>query len=214
MKKILIITILGLFLNPGANSDNIKKYKIEEISIGSSALNYFSEDQIEDNEQDWFNYSYKEYSTSLLPGKGIYDWFQISYKNDDEDFIIVGLAGIVEKRNYDTKECNNQLDIAALNISELFQVSKRSKKKSFKIAYDISKIFYEADPSGNSNATIIEYNFKDKSKIILACYDMDKKINEIETFFIDINQFDSFRVDIRSLSFVNYLKKKNYEKIY
>jgi len=214
MKKILIIINLGLFLNSSANSDDVKKFNIEEISMGSSALNYFSVNQIEDNEQDWFNYSYKEYSTSLLPGKGIYDWFQISYKNDDEDFIIVGLAGIVEKKNYDDKKCNKELDTAALNISELFRETNRSKKKSFKIAYDISKIFYEADTSAKSNATTIEFNFTDKSKIILACYDMDKTINEIKSFFTDINQFDSFRIDIRNHSFVSYLNKKNYEKIY
>ena len=214
MKKFLGIIILGLFLNSGVNSDDIKELKIEEMNIGNSALNYFSIDQIENNEQDWFNYSYKEYSTSLLPGKGIYDWFQLSYKNDDDDFIIEGLTGIVENRNYDEKKCNRQLDTAASNISELFRESKHTKKKSFKIAYDISKVFYEADSLGKSKATTVEFNLKDKSKIILGCYDMDKAINEIETFLTDINQFDSFRIDIRSISFIGYLKKKNYEKIY
>lgn len=214
MKKFLSIIILPFFFNLEVNANDIKKFEIEGISIGSSALNYFSLDQIENNEQDWFNYSYKEYSTSLLPGRGNYDWFQVSYKNDDENFVIVGLAGIIEKKNYDNKRCNKELDIATLDISKLFKKTKQSKKKTFKIAYDSSKIFYEANPSGESDATIIEFNFTDESIIILACYDMDRSINEIETFFTDINQFDSFRVDIRTLSFINYLRKKNYEKIY
>ena len=87
MKIILGIVFLGLLLSTSAHSDNIKDFKIENISIGESALDYFSESQIEDNELDWFNYSYKDYSTSLVPGKGIYDWFKISYKGADEDFM-------------------------------------------------------------------------------------------------------------------------------
>ena len=74
MKKILGIVVLGLLLSTIAYTDDIKDFQIESISIGDSALDYFTETQLEDNELDWFNYSHKEYSTSLLSGKGIYDW--------------------------------------------------------------------------------------------------------------------------------------------
>ena len=83
--------------------DNIKYFKIEGMSIGDSALDYFNESQLEDNEQGWHNYSYKEYSTSFVPGKGVYNWFLVSYKNDDDNFIIEGLVGCLEKINYDNK---------------------------------------------------------------------------------------------------------------
>ena len=69
MKKLLGIVVLGLLLSTSAYTDNIKDFQFEEISIGDSALNYFSETQLEDNELDWHNYSYKEYSTSLLQEK-------------------------------------------------------------------------------------------------------------------------------------------------
>ena len=36
-----------------------------------------------------------------MPGKGIYDWFLVSYKNDDNNFIIEAMAGGLEKENYD-----------------------------------------------------------------------------------------------------------------
>ena len=98
MKKILRIVFLGLLLSTNAHSDNIKDFKIENISIGDSALDYFTESQIENSELDWYNYTYKEYSTSLLSGKGIYDWFKISYKSDDDNFIIEGIVGIVVKK--------------------------------------------------------------------------------------------------------------------
>ena len=113
MKKILGIVFLSFLLSTSVYSDNIKNFKIENISIGDSALDYFNESQIEDNELDWFNYSYKEYSTSLVPGKGNYDWFKISYKSNDELFIIEGLVGIVIKKNYDDDKCNKELDNTA-----------------------------------------------------------------------------------------------------
>ena len=207
MKIILRIVFLSLLLSTSAYTDNIKDFKIESMSIGDSALNYFTESQLEDGELDWFNYSYKEYSTSLVPGKGIYDWFKISYKGADEDFIIEGLVGIVVKKKYEDDKCNKELDNTALKISKLFNNIKPRKKQLFKIAYNPRKIFQESNPSGKSTATSISFDFKDEGKIILSCYNMDKATNNIDSPIKDINQFDTFRIDIRSKILTHYLKK-------
>ena len=207
MKIILRIVFLSFLLSTSAYTDNIKDFKIESMSIGDSALNYFTESQLEDGELDWFNYSYKEYSTSLVPGKGIYDWFKISYKGADEDFIIEGLVGIVIKKKYEDEKCNKELDNTALKISELFNNTKPRKKQLFKIAYNPRKIFQESNPSGKSTATSISFDFKDEGKIILSCYNMDKATNNIDSPIKDINQFDTFRIDIRSKVLTHYLKK-------
>ena len=206
MKKLLGIVVLGLLLSTSAYTDNIKDFQIEEISIGDSALNYFSETQLEDNELDWHNYSYKEYSTSLLPGEGIYNWFQISYKSDDDNFTIEGLVGILVIKNYNNEECNKKLNTAALDLSKLFKNTKQNKKEKYKVAYNPRKIFQVADLSGKSTVTSISFNFLDKGEIILACYDMDKATNQIDSFIKDINQFDSFRIDIRSRELSYYLE--------
>ena len=124
---------IGLLLSTSAHTDNIKDYKIENISIGDSALDYFNVTELENGEQDWFNYSYKEYATSLVSGKGIYDWFKISYKSHDENFIIEGLVGIVVKKKYDDDKCNKELDSVALDILELFKNIKLRKKKIYKV---------------------------------------------------------------------------------
>ena len=207
MKKLLGIVVLGLLLNTSAYTDNIKDFQIEEISIGDSALDYFTESQLENGELDWFNYSYKEYSTSLLSGKGIYDWFKISYKSDDDNFIIEGLAGILVKKKYDDDKCNKDLDTVALDISELFKNTKQGKKQLYKVIYNPREIFQKPDPSGKSMVSSISFDFKDEGKIILSCYDMDKVTNQIDTPIKDINQFDTFRINIRSKALVNYLEK-------
>ena len=207
MKKILGVLVLGLLISTSAYADDIKDFQIENISIGDSALDYFTESQIENSELDWHNYSHKEYSTSLLSGKGIYDWFKISYKSDDDNFIIEGIVGIVVKKKYDNDKCNKELDAVALDLSKLFKNTNQKKKKLFRVDYNPRKIFQEPSQSGKSVATSISFDFKDGGKIILSCYDMDKATNQIDSPIKDINQFDTFRIDIRSKVLKNYLEK-------
>ena len=207
MKKILGIAVLFLLMSTSAYTDDIKDFNIENISIGDSALDYFTEDQIENSELDWFNYSHKEYSTSLVAGKGIYDWFLISYKSDDDNFIIEGLAGILVKKKYDDYKCNKELDTVALDISELFKNTKQGKKKLYKVDYNPREIFQKPDPSGKSIVTSISFDFKDEGKIILSCYNMDEATNQIDSPIKDINQFDTFRIDVRSKALAHYLQK-------
>ena len=207
MKKIFFLIILILSFQTLSLADNIRYFQIEGMKIGDSALDYFNESQLEDNEQGWHNYSYKEYSTSFVPGKGIYNWFLVSYKNDDNNFTIEALAAGLEKSNYDNKECNNKLDAVAFNISELFKNTAQEKKKSYKLTADAARIY---PFTGKSSVTSLSINFLDGAKIILACYNMDKEAKENESFLTSIfKQNDSFRIEVRSSAFVNYLKKLN-----
>ena len=207
MKKIFFLIISVLSFQTLSLADNIQYFQVEGMKIGDSALNYFSESQLEDNEQGWHNYSYEEYSTSLMPGRGIYDWFLVSYKNDDNNFIIVGLVAGLEKKNYQRKECNNKLDEVALNISELFKNTTKEQKKFYELAPEATQTY---PFTGKSSVTSLSFNFLDGAKIILACYNMDKEAKENESFLTSIlKQNDSFRIEVRSSEFVNYLKKSN-----
>ena len=205
MKKIFFLIILILPFQTLSLADNIRYFQIEGMKIGDSALDYFNESQLEDNEQGWHNYTYKEYSTSFVPGKGIYNWFLVSYKNDDNNFTIEALAAGFEKSNYENKECNNKLDAVALNISELFKNTAQEKKKFYKLKADAARIY---PYTGKSTVTSLSFNFLDGAKIVLECYNMDKKAKEDESFLTSIlSQNDSFRIEVRSSAFVNYLKK-------
>ena len=206
MKKIFFLITLVLTFQTPSSADDIRSFQIQGMSIGDSALDYFSESQLENNEQGWYNYSYREYSTSLVPGKGIYDWLLVSYKSDDDNFILEGLVGGLEKKNYDNKECNNKLDTVALDISELFKNTAQDKKKSYELTTDASRTY---PFTGKSIVTSLSFNFLDEGKIILACYNMDKEAKQNESFLTSVlKQNDSFRIDVRSRAFVNYLEKK------
>ena len=204
-KKIFSFIILILTLQNPSLAKNIQDFKIEGMRIGVSALNFFDERQLEDGEQGWHNYSYKEYSTTLLPGKGLYDWFLVSYRSDDDNFIIEALVGGLEKTNYDNKECNKKLDNVASNMSEAF-TNTRQDKKIYELKTDASRTY---PFTGKSTVTSLSFNFKDEGEIILECYKMDKEDNQNDSLMTTIlSQKDSFRINIRSRIFVNYLKKR------
>ena len=206
LEKIFFFIILILTLQHPSLAYSFQDFKIEGMKVGDSALNYFDERQLEDGEQGWHNYSYKEYSTSLMPGKGIYDWFLVSYRNDDDNFKIEALVGGLEIINYNNKECNNRLDSAALSISESFKNTREDKKK-YKLTADSSRIY---PFTGKSAVTSLSFNFTNEGEIILSCYDMDKKANKQSNYIMStLNQKDSFRISIRSRAFINYLKKGN-----
>jgi hypothetical protein len=205
IKKIFFLIFLIIQFQNISLADDIKRFQIEGMGIGDSALDYFNKAQLEDNEQGWHNYSYKEYSTSLMPGKGIYDWFLLSYKNDDENFKIESLVGGLAKKNYKKKKCNNKLDTVATSILELFQNIKKENKKTYELNEDASRTY---PFTGKSHVTSILFNFPGDGEIILECYNMDKEANKNSNFMMSIlNQKDSFRVSVRSHIFVNYLKK-------
>ena len=207
MKKIFFLIILLLSFQNLSSAGEIKNFQIEGMKIGDSALDYFSETQLEDNEQGWHNFNYNEYATSYMPGKGIYNWFLVSYKNDDNNFIIEGLVAGLEKNNYDHKECNNKLDVTALNISKSFKNTAQEEKKFYKLTADAARTY---PFTGKSNVTSLSFNFLDGAKIILACYNIAKEAKKNESFLKSVlKQNDSFRIDVRSSAFVNYLKKNN-----
>ena len=205
MKRIFFLIIWISIFQTLSLADDIRYFQIEEMRIGDSALDYFEESQLEDNEQGWHNYSYNEYSTSYILGKGIYNWFLVSYRNDDNNFIIEGVVGGLEKSNYDNKECNNEIDTIALDISKLFKNTAQEEKISYELTADAARTY---PFTGKSSVTSLSFNFLDGSKIILECYNMDKEAKKNQSFLKSVlKQNDSFRIDVRSSAFAKHLKK-------
>ena len=50
MKKLLGIIVLGLFLITPTQADDIRNFQIEGMSVGDSALDYFTKEEIKNNE--------------------------------------------------------------------------------------------------------------------------------------------------------------------
>ena len=90
--KVLIIIFFTLLYPNIAKSDNIRDFEIEEMSIGDSLLNFFTEKQIKLN-PDKNTYIYPKSDKYILwvaDNKNFkkYDGIQIHYKKNDIKYII------------------------------------------------------------------------------------------------------------------------------
>ena len=90
-------------------------------------------------------------------------------------------------------------------MSELFKNAKQENKKKYELTTDASRTY---PFTGKSVVTSVSFNFSDDGAIIITCYDMDKKANQVAFITSNLNQNDSFRISVRSPEFENYLKKK------
>ena len=96
MKKFLLILILGLFLITPSQADDIRDFQIEGISIGDSALNFFSKSLIEKNSADV--YSDKKFTVvqnNKLSFFETYDAVDYHFMTNDPNYIIHNISGIL-----------------------------------------------------------------------------------------------------------------------
>jgi hypothetical protein len=90
--KVLIIIFFTLLYPNIAKSDNIRDFEIEEMSIGDSLLNFFTEKQLKLN-PDKNTYIYPKSDKYILwvaDNKNFkkYDGIQIHYKKNDSKYIV------------------------------------------------------------------------------------------------------------------------------
>ena len=160
---IILITILGLQFQTRA--DEISNFEIEGISIGDSALKFFSEEHIKSNSKNY--YKSKKYipvqndKTSFFK---TYDAVDFAFKNDDKNYTIVSLVGIIQYHNKNIKDCYKKMDEIVSDLDKILINQKKYPKRTYKHSSPKNK-------SGKSIVTDIQYEFKGGDSIVVACYD-------------------------------------------
>ena len=123
--------VLGLlFISAQSYADDIRDLQIEGISIGDSALDYFSEEKILNNRAHYFKN--KTYTPVEIDDESfeIYDGVQFGYKTGDKNYTILGLAGNINYPN-NIKPCYKKMDEIVTELTELFKnIAHITKKKN------------------------------------------------------------------------------------
>ena len=144
MKKFILIIFLINIIFISAHSESIKDIEIEGISIGDSALKYFSKDLIEISSHNLprtdskyryatiYDSRFSNYSNSANFKYKVYDVIEIYYLKNDNDFIIHGLAGALSKnfgkRFVSEKECISLKENIFDEIKPLYPEAKFYEK--------------------------------------------------------------------------------------
>ena len=130
MKRLLTILILIFTLQTPSQADDIRDFQIEGMSIGDSLLDYFSEEEIKEEIRDYYKdrkekkfVSADFFESTLF---NTYDGAQISFKTNDQKYLIYGISGMIEFSN-NINECYKKKDEVVKELSEIFKNTKKEK---------------------------------------------------------------------------------------
>ena len=192
MKKLSTYLFLILFsFQTPSQADDISDFQIEGMSIGDSALDYFTKEKIIENTVEEYlktAESNKKFAIAefyLLENFKTYQTIQIIYKINDKKYIIQGIEGIIFYRE-NIEDCYKKHKEISKELDELF--SKEEK-------IDSPKSKHPVDKSGKSFTKDIYYKFNSGEFVGVSCYDWSK----------DIQYVDHLRIAIRSKKYNEWL---------
>ena len=179
MKKLLGIVVLGLLLSLSTKADDISDFQIEGISIGDSALNYFSEGEIKKNirKNSYENSDGKFYDANLSNFKFFktYKNIQVNFKKNDKKYIIQAISGGFF---YD-------------NMEQCLVKQKEIDKDLKKMFPDANRIEYEKKlhPADKANSSWYKpTTFYLKTGVVdLVCYDWNDDLGGAKYILISID---------------------------
>lgn len=187
MKILLSVLILIFCLQSFTKANDISDFEIEGMSLYESALNFFSQSKIKNNEEDYYNK--KTFKTATIKSKNfeVYQDVQISYKTNDKKYVLYDISGIVDKK-YDL--CLKEIKSISKEFDQMFPDTKFEKLYTFD---------HNIDPSGESKISDMYWEFNNGDKILLACYNWNTPYGKKKGYV------DEMRVTISSKEFDTFL---------
>ena len=111
--RLIFKILIFLLINLNVFAD-IKQYEIKGMSIGDSALSFYSENELLKEQENWFRQ--KSVKASELKDKGVYDYIQLMYKSKDKTYSIVGISALIMM---DINKCEGILEEEAVKLHHL-----------------------------------------------------------------------------------------------
>ena len=186
MKRLFLILILSFSFQSLSKADDIRDFQIEGMSIGDSALDYFTEDEITKNIKWHYNNDKKNNEFVIVEFYNYksakqYDGIQIAVKPKDKEYKIYIIAGAIQYKNTKIEDCYSEMQKIDTELLDVFPSSDREEK--------IQKL--KADKTGKSNVNSVYYFFTDGGNASVQCYYYSKN-------FPGSNSKNNLRVGIRS----------------
>jgi len=169
MRLFLSVLILIFSLQSWTKADDIRDFEVEGISIGDSALDYFSKEQIKDNMSIPPNLEKSKYTQSCFDDYGnTYDRICIAYKKNSSKKIIEQIQAQIRYYKDVMDICRIKQNEIDTELSLLF---KNLKRKDW--GENPLQVLKKKYPDAYYHP--ITYEFADKSRAQLGCYSINKK---------------------------------------
>ena len=194
MRLFIIIIVLIFSFQSWTKADDIRDFEIEGMSIGDSALDFFTKNEINEAAISGIYNSDKFFDKEIINHASFskYEGVQLTFKKNDNQFIIHALSGFIFYRE-NVDECFKQVDIVANDISDLF---KNIKGEPVYKSHD-------GDPTGKSKTKSVDYWFK-TGVIAVECWNWSEEITEKKGWV------DNFGISIHTNEHVDWLNNEAY----
>ncbi len=171
MRVFILILVLIFSLQSWTNADDVRDFEIEGVSLGDSLLDFFSEEEI--NENKYFLFKNKRWGAFLNISSSYenYEALQIFFDNKDNRYTIHRIDGLIA---YPKKidDCNKKKDSIVSSISSLLEtIKKRDKNEK-----------HNLDKSGKSFVYQTIFDFPSGDTFAVECYDWE---GELENQYMD-----------------------------
>ena len=184
----IFLTVLIFILNIqfSSKADDIKEFEIEGMSLGDSALNFFSEKDIINNSKDYYrDKTFTPVQNDLYPFFKTYDAVDFNFLTGDKKYIFHNISGILFYDN-NIQDCYSKMDTITLYIKQNIKYLKHHLKKEYK---------HRADKTGKSKFTETRFDLKD-GFIGIICYDYSVEHGSQDhlSVYIDSKKFNEWAV--------------------
>jgi hypothetical protein len=187
MKRLLLILILTISFQSLSKADDISDLQIEGISIGDSALDFFTKDKILSGNS--FTYKNQKYFGRYIKiNSDRYNFLQFHFLKGDDKYIVHAVGGMKDYKN-NISICYLDMDKIILDISSSFDSIKFNRKKTGSHA---------GDSSGKSKVTDAFFYLTDGSSGFVGCYDWSK----------EKGYTDQLRIVLQSSELTNWMDTK------
>ena len=186
MKIFLSILIIIFSFQSSTNADDIRDFEIEGISIGDSALDYFSNNELKKSTDE--SATDRKYIVKSFFNREwiLYEAIQISYKNSDKNKIIVGIGGVIDFPD-NINSCKSEMYKISSELSKLFPNAIKKDWGKYKM------------PTNEGHYFPITFDFKNLSRAMVSCQDWNKETGIT----------DNLKVSLFSADYSEYLKRQN-----
>lgn len=183
MRIFLSVIIIIFNLQSKTIADDISDFQIEGISVGDSALNYFSKSELEERERIGFIYEKKDFYSATFYQKNFFEFYdnvQLHLKKNDNNYIIYSVGGQKIYKDHNIKKCHSDMEDALNSIKSYF---KKTKVK------DTGITDWQFDSKVKVKSYYVQLNSGDE--VAIECYDYPKdyEFKDDLTISIDTREF-------------------------
>ena len=168
MKKLLGIVVLGLLLITPSQADDIQDFEVDGVSIGDSLLDFMSKKEIIEAEKKSSTYENKKFLIIFASlNSEIYEAIQITYKPDDQKYLIHAIDGVLYFPN-NIKGCRKKMKEIVKEIEVVLSNTIKSEEN----------FPHEYDTSGKSMTYGVKFKIESGGVIDAYCTDWSDELSK------------------------------------